>query len=634
MFRTFRFNPYTPKKQTSQSSQSSQSSQVIQDNNSLKNYIPQAELDQYSLNPLFLQLIEIPIERFQYQKAAEIIGDFIKANGRENDKSSLEDAVKKRIIECFHRVMRLPKDVFVTQHQKEEEIKIHVNPLLDIFLSQFSNALRLNSKAKERQCNFNEAFRLFCRMIAIKAMLEAQNLPLPLTASQEASSKDVRRSFNALEKRAAEKLGSTNPSEIPRLIYNESRGKCTNGKMASGHFMDSRRLQARYTDKKLSPADAWKDNQTKLYIFESFFKRHLREHEKTCREGSQRRLGGKTLVIDIVGRRGCGQFSPQLTIDILQYLQCVYSPLVIRNVIDNSAGWGDRFTAFMACPQIEWILANDIADLQPIYERMRQFFKPQKKIAYLRKPLEDIQPEDLPWQKGEGPMRFDALISSPPTTQEIYGSTEGQACEVYKTPQDYMDKFLVSLVHCAQVVLKASGVVAYEIKGNGSKTNNKEFKYDYPRVLSKCFEQHPSVFSNTRMTLIEYTGFSKARYGTEGTYLVSAQYTPVMPAQLLDLLPIPEPASNSDNTDSNASVQPMIIGEKRKRDDTPESQETIAKQPRCSEKAELDHPVRFDEQIIKPDEQFRRRILIKFGLFKPELTCDQSVSPAPLAPAS
>lgn len=530
--------------------------------------------------------------------------------------------------------MRLPKDVFVIQYQKEEEIKIHVNPLLDIFFSQFSNALRLNSKAKERQCNFNEAFRLFCRIIAIKAILVSQNLPLPLTASQEASSKDVRRSFNALEKRAAEKLGSTNPSEIPRLKYNESLGKCMNGKLASGHFMDARRLQARYTDKKLSPADVWRDNQTKLYVFESFFKRHLRELEKPCREGSQRNLSGKKLIMDIIGRRGCGQFSPQLTIDILQYLQCVYSPLVIRNVIDNSAGWGDRFTAFMACPQIEWILANDIADLQPIYERMRQFFKPQKKIAYLRKPLEEIQPEDLPWQKGEGPMRFDALISSPPTTQEIYGSTEGQACQVYKTPQDYMDKFLVRLVHCAQVVLKASGVVAYEIKGNGSNADNKGFKYDYPRALYKCFEQNPSVFSNTRMTLIEYSGFSKARYGTEGTSLVSAQYTPVMPAQLLDFLPIPEPASNSSNADRNASAQPMITGEKRKRDNSYETQETTAKKPRYSAKSEIAHSVCSEEQVIKPDEQFRRRILIKFGLFKPVLEFEQSACPRPSPPAS
>ncbi|WP_131792980.1 hypothetical protein [Legionella birminghamensis] len=602
------FIQYIPKGQNSQNSQNSQNA-----GDSLRKYIPQTELDQYSTDPLFLQLMDIPIKRFQYEKAAELIGNFIKANAKENDKSSLEDAVEKRIIECFHRVMRLPKNVFV-QELGKEQISIHVNPLLDIFLSQFSDALRLNSKAKERECNFNEAFRLFCRMLAIKAVLTCQNVPLPLTAAQEASPRDVKRSFKNLEKRAAEKLGSAAPSELPQLKYNESLGLLANGKMASGYFMDSRRLEARYSQKKLSPALAWKDTQTKMSLFENTLKRYLRELEKPCREGSQRRISNKLLIKDIIGRRGCGQFSPQLTIDILQYLQCVYSPLVIRSVMDNSAGWGDRFTAFMACPQIEWIMVNDIADLQPIYQRMRQFFKSQKNIAYLRKPLEDIQPEDLPWRNG-GPMRFDALISSPPTTQECYGDFEGQACQVYKTPREYIDKFLVRLVHCAQVVLKASGVVAYEIKGNGSSVKHKEFKYDYSGELYKCFTQNPSLFSNARMTLIEYTGFSKGRYGTEGTYLVSAQYTPVMPAQLLDRLPIPEPSSNSYSE-----------GVKRKRDGFNEHQGNMPKQPRYPEKAE--------ELVIKPDEQFRRRILIKFGLFKPDLDCDQPVCPKALAPAS
>ena len=104
----------------------------------------------------------------------------------------------------------------------------------------------------------------------------------------------------------------------------------------------------------------------------------------------------------------CSQFKPSVS-------KVLYDKFDSKNVLDFSAGWGDRLAGFYASEMGEYYLGIDPRkENHPIYEEQTEFydkhrtmFEPEKKSEFICEPAEDV---DLSKYKNF----FDIAFTSPP----------------------------------------------------------------------------------------------------------------------------------------------------------------------------------------------------------------------------
>jgi len=154
----------------------------------------------------------------------------------------------------------------------------------------------------------------------------------------------------------------------------------------------------------------------------------------------------------------CSQFKPNVA-------KILYDKLESKNILDFSAGWGDRLAGFYGSESGEYYLGIDPRkENHPIYqtqkdfyEKHRTFFEVEKKSEFLCEPAEDVD-----FKKYEN--TFDTVFTSPPYFNvERYSYDDTQSWVKYKDIDDWNEKFLQKTLENLWCSVKSGGYLLVNI---------------------------------------------------------------------------------------------------------------------------------------------------------------------------
>ncbi len=154
----------------------------------------------------------------------------------------------------------------------------------------------------------------------------------------------------------------------------------------------------------------------------------------------------------------CSQFKPNVA-------KVLYDFVEAKNVLDISAGWGDRLCGFYASEYGEHYVGIDPRkENHPIYrqqadfyEKNNGFFETEKKSTFYESPAEDL---DL----SEYKEYFDIVFSSPPYFNvERYSYDDTQSWVRYKTIDDWNTNFLHKTIANVWPTIARGGYLAVNI---------------------------------------------------------------------------------------------------------------------------------------------------------------------------
>ena len=167
----------------------------------------------------------------------------------------------------------------------------------------------------------------------------------------------------------------------------------------------------------------------------------------------------------------CSQFKPNVS-------KVLYDKFGSKNVLDFSAGWGDRLSGFYASETGEYYLGIDPRkENHPIYEEQAEFydkhrtmFEPEKKSEFICEPAEDV---DL--SKYE--KFFDIVFTSPPYFNvERYSYEDTQSWVRYKAIEDWNKLFLHKSLENIWKAIKPGGYLLVNISDINASSKGKKSK--------------------------------------------------------------------------------------------------------------------------------------------------------------
>ena len=165
----------------------------------------------------------------------------------------------------------------------------------------------------------------------------------------------------------------------------------------------------------------------------------------------------------------CSQFKPNVAKGIYDRYNC-------KNVLDFSAGWGDRLCGFYASEHGELFVGIDPRkENHPIYEEQAEFYKKhstffenEKRHELICEPAEDV---DL--SKYEGMM--DIVFTSPPYFNvERYSHDDTQSWVRYKNIDVWNKNFLQTAVNNVWKTLRKGGILMVNISDVNASSGGKK----------------------------------------------------------------------------------------------------------------------------------------------------------------
>ena len=167
----------------------------------------------------------------------------------------------------------------------------------------------------------------------------------------------------------------------------------------------------------------------------------------------------------------CSQFKPNAA-------KALYDYFDVKNVLDFSAGWGDRLAGFYASLNTELYVGLDPrVENHPIYHKQAQYydklltmFENEKKVFFHTEPAEDFD-------YSEYDDTFDIVFTSPPYFNvERYSYDDTQSWVRYKTINDWNKDFLHKAIEKMWPSIRSGGKLCVNIsdvnassKGQSSK---------------------------------------------------------------------------------------------------------------------------------------------------------------------
>ena len=154
----------------------------------------------------------------------------------------------------------------------------------------------------------------------------------------------------------------------------------------------------------------------------------------------------------------CSQFKPNVA-------KILYDKLGSKNILDFSAGWGDRLAGFYGSETGEFYMGIDprkenhpiYKEQSSFYEKHRSMFEVEKKILFLESPAEDVD-------FSEYENKFDTVFTSPPYFNvERYSYDDTQSWVKYKDITDWNEKFLQKTLKNLWCSVKAGGYLLVNI---------------------------------------------------------------------------------------------------------------------------------------------------------------------------
>lgn len=165
----------------------------------------------------------------------------------------------------------------------------------------------------------------------------------------------------------------------------------------------------------------------------------------------------------------CSQFKPNVAKGIYDRYKC-------KNILDFSAGWGDRLAGFYASDYGELYVGIDPKKENPpiyrqqaeFYEKHRTLFEVEKKCEFINEPAEDA---DL--SKYEGMM--DIVFTSPPYfSVERYSTDDTQSWVRYKDIDSWNELFLHRAIDNVWKTLKPGGLLMVNISDVNASSKGKK----------------------------------------------------------------------------------------------------------------------------------------------------------------
>jgi|TARA_R110002074_G_scaffold382857_1_gene562857 hypothetical protein len=154
----------------------------------------------------------------------------------------------------------------------------------------------------------------------------------------------------------------------------------------------------------------------------------------------------------------CSQFKPNVS-------KVLYDKLRSKNVLDFSAGWGDRLAGFYASETAEYYVGIDprkenhpiYIEQSEFYDTHRSMFEPKKKVEFIELPAEDV---DYTKYKD----KFDTVFTSPPYfSVERYSYDDTQSWVRYKEIDDWNKNFLQKTIENLWCSIKSGGYLLVNI---------------------------------------------------------------------------------------------------------------------------------------------------------------------------
>ena len=154
----------------------------------------------------------------------------------------------------------------------------------------------------------------------------------------------------------------------------------------------------------------------------------------------------------------CSQFKPNVA-------KIIYDKLNSKNILDFSAGWGDRLAGFFGSESGEYYVGIDPRkENHPIYKEQVEFyskhrtmFEVDKKCEFIESPAEDV---DFTKYKN----KFDTVFTSPPYFNvERYSYDDTQSWVKYKDITDWNEKFLQKTLKNLWCSVKSGGYLLVNI---------------------------------------------------------------------------------------------------------------------------------------------------------------------------
>ena len=154
----------------------------------------------------------------------------------------------------------------------------------------------------------------------------------------------------------------------------------------------------------------------------------------------------------------CSQFKPNVA-------KILYDKLGSKNILDFSAGWGDRLAGFYGSESGEFYMGIDprkenhpiYKEQSSFYEKHRSMFEVEKKSLFLESPAEDVD-------FSEYENKFDTVFTSPPYFNvERYSYDDTQSWVKYKDITDWNEKFLQKTLKNLWCSVKAGGYLLVNI---------------------------------------------------------------------------------------------------------------------------------------------------------------------------
>ena len=165
----------------------------------------------------------------------------------------------------------------------------------------------------------------------------------------------------------------------------------------------------------------------------------------------------------------CSQFKPNVS-------KVLYDKLGSKNVLDFSAGWGDRLAGFYASETAEYYVGIDPRkENHPLYEEQSEFydthrsmFEPNKKVEFIELPAEDV---DYTKYKD----KFDTVFTSPPYfSVERYSYDDTQSWIRYKQIDDWNKNFLQKTLKKLWCSIKSGGYLLVNIADVHARTGSQK----------------------------------------------------------------------------------------------------------------------------------------------------------------
>jgi hypothetical protein len=166
--------------------------------------------------------------------------------------------------------------------------------------------------------------------------------------------------------------------------------------------------------------------------------------------------------------------SLKMAMNLRKYVASQFKPNVAKalydyfnseNVLDFSAGWGDRFAGFYASPKTKHYVGIDpnlnnhpnYLLQEEYYKKYQTFFEEPKKATFIPQPAEDVD-------YSEYENYFDTVFTSPPYfNTERYSDHDTQSYLRYKEIDDWNTNFLHKALDKIIPTIKKDGILAVNI---------------------------------------------------------------------------------------------------------------------------------------------------------------------------